>query len=349
MKAAVMRGGTLVIDEIDDPRPAAGQVVARTVACGICGSDLHTLEHGEEMVELSRESTTSIPEGMPVPEVMDLAHDVVMGHEFCAEVIEVGDNVGNSRQGDLVVSMPVVFDTAGIHPIGYSNRYPGGYGERMVLSDLLTLKVPNGLDARHAALTEPFAVGLHAVNRSVAQPGEAAVVLGCGPVGLATVAALRLHGVEPVVAADFSPRRRRLASTLGAHEVVDPAEETAVQAWRRVDGKRKVTFFEAVGVPGVIDLALGDAPPGTQIVVVGVCMQADTIRPFRAVVKELALQFVFGYEPLEFAETLRRIAEGDIDVAPVVTGEVPIEGVPDAFRALTHPEDHAKILVRPVT
>ena len=106
-----------------------------------------------------------------VPKLMSLDRDVVMGHEFCAEVIELGENVGNSRVGDIVVSMPIVFDPSGIHPIGYSNEYPGGYAEQLMLADLLTLKVPNGLDPRIAALTEPMAVGLHAVERSRVEPG----------------------------------------------------------------------------------------------------------------------------------------------------------------------------------
>ncbi len=312
-----MRGGALVVDDVPEPQPGPGQVLVRTLACGICGSDLHTLTHGEQMVAMSAEATDAAPDGMPAPKVMDLGHDVVMGHEFCGEVVELGDNVGNCAVGDLVVSMPVTFDLAGIHAIGYSNDYPGGYGERMVLSDLLALKVPNGLDARSAALTEPMAVGLHAVNRSQVTAGSAALVLGCGPVGLATIASLALAGVEPIVAADFSARRRQLAAVMGAHEVVDPREEPAIDAWRRVDGRKPLVVFEAVGVPGLLDQAMRAAPRGSQIVVVGVCMEPDTVRPMRGIIKELNLQFVLGYDPMEFAETLRRIAEGELAVEPL--------------------------------
>jgi threonine dehydrogenase-like Zn-dependent dehydrogenase len=345
MQAAVMRHGALVVDEVPDPTPGPGQVLVRTLACGICGSDLHTLQHGDEMVEMSNESGGMMA-GMPAV-VMDLDHDVVMGHEFCAEVLELGDNVGNCAVGDVVVSLPVALDTAGIHPIGYSNRYPGGYAEQMVLSDFLAIKVPNGLEPRLAALTEPMAVGHHAVEKSIARAGDAAVVLGCGPVGLAVIAALVLKGVEPIVAADYSPKRRELATLLGAHEVVDPRDEPAVEAWRRVDGTKRLVIFEAVGVPGMIEDAMKAAPPQAQILVVGVCMQPDTIRPMRAVTKELNLQFVFGYDPVEFKETLDRIADGRIDVRPLITGSVPIAEVPTAFVDLADPERHAKILVEP--
>jgi threonine dehydrogenase-like Zn-dependent dehydrogenase len=344
MRAAVMRRGKLVVDEVADPAPRAGQILARTLACGICGSDLHALHHGDEMVALSEEAG-GLGEGMPSPKLMDLSRDVVMGHEFAAEVVDLGANTGNCSVGDVVVSVPVTLDLEGVHPVGYSNDYPGGYGELLVLSDMLCLKVPNGLEARRAALTEPMAVGLHAVNRTGIDERKSALVLGCGPVGLAVIAALVLRGVETIVAADFSPTRRALAKTMGAHEVVDPREEPAVDAWRRVDGRRPLVLFEAVGVPGMIDQAMRDAPPKSRIMVVGVCMESDHLQPMIGVAKELSIEFSFGYDPVEFAETLRRIAEGEIDVDPLITGTVPIEGVPQAFEDLAHPDEHAKILV----
>lgn len=346
MRAAVMRNKQLVVDEIDDPRPKAGQVLVRTLACGICGSDLHALQHGEQMVSLSEEGSGMLPDEMR-PRIMDLSRDVVMGHEFCAEVVELGENTGQCAVGDVVVSVPMAFDATGIHPIGYSNELPGGYGELMVLSDMFCLKVPNGLPAQHAALTEPMAVGLHAVNRSGVQQGQAALVLGCGPVGLAVIAALRGLDIEPIVAADFSPTRRGLAEVMGAHEVVDPRIEPAIDAWRRVDGNKKLHVFEAVGVPGMIDQAMRDMPRDAELMVVGVCMEPDSIRPMRGIAKELTIRFALGYDPMEFGSTLHKIAEGQLDVAPLITGSVDVDGVPQAFRDLADPEAHCKILVEP--
>ncbi len=151
MKAAVMRGGELVVDEVADPHPGEGQLLVRTLACGICGSDLHALAHGDQLVALSDEAARTAGDGMPAPQMMDLAHDVVMGHEFAAEVIDLGpDLVGggaNHSVGDVVVCLPVTFGADGVHAVGYSNQYPGGYGELMVLNDLLCLDVPNGLEA----------------------------------------------------------------------------------------------------------------------------------------------------------------------------------------------------------
>jgi threonine dehydrogenase-like Zn-dependent dehydrogenase len=217
----------------------------------------------------------------------------------------------------------------------------------MLLSAPMLLEVPNGLDFRHAALTEPMAVGLHAVNKSGIKPGEGALVLGCGPVGLAVIGALRLKGIDAIVATDFSPARRALASTMGATEVVDPAAEPAFDAWMRAGGGKPLVCFEAIGVPGIIDSVLRDAPHSTRLVVVGVCMETDRINPFFGISKELNVQFCLGYDPMEFAGTLRSIAEGELDVAPLITGEVDLDGVPGAFEALATPDEHCKILVTP--
>ncbi len=339
MRAAVMRGRRLVVDDVPEPTPGEGQVLVETLACGICGSDLHNLQHPEQFVEAGRASAT--------PFVFDVERDLVMGHEFCAKVLELGPGASEVKPGDIVVSMPIVITRDGLEGVGYSNNYPGGYGERMVLTSSLCLRVPGHLDPAQAALTEPMAVGVHAVARSAIEQGTSALVIGSGPVGLAVIAALRLAGIEPIIAADFSPTRRELAMRMGAAEAVDPREEPAIEAWRRLDGTRSPVIFEAVGVPGMIDQAMRDAPRSCRIVVVGVCMEDDTFWPALGVTKELSLQFVLGYSPEEFARTLGWIAQGDIDVAPLITGEVGILDTPRAFEDLATPGAHAKILVRP--
>src|SRR5262249_19254451 len=151
---------------------------------------------------------------------------------------------------------------------------------RMRLTAALCMKVPNGLDARRAACTEPMAVGRHAVGKADLAPRDTALVLGCGPVGLAVIAELRRRGMETIIASDFSPSRRSVAALMGASEVVDPATEPAIDAWRRVTGGLvPLVVFEAIGVPGVLDRAMKDAPAQARIVIVGVCMQTDHVHP----------------------------------------------------------------------
>jgi threonine dehydrogenase-like Zn-dependent dehydrogenase len=340
MRATVMRRGQLVVDTLPDPTPRDGEALVKTLACGICGSDLHALKHADKMVEAARET------GAPFS--LDVTRDVVMGHEFCAEVVDFGPNTsGPARPGQRVVSMPLLFRDGRIEGVGYSNEVPGGYGELMTLSAALVLPVPNGLATEHAALTEPMAVGVHAVAKARLEPADAPLVIGCGPVGLAVIAALKLTGAEPIVAADFSPLRRALAVRMGAHVVVDPAQRPTVEAWREVAGMRPAVIFECVGVPGLLRQAMRDAPIGGRVVVAGVCMEDDVIKPMVGINKELSVQFVLGYTPDEFAQTLQEIAAGRIDVAPLVTGKVGVEGVAGAFDALAKPDAHAKILVEP--
>jgi threonine dehydrogenase-like Zn-dependent dehydrogenase len=339
MRAAVMRSKQLFVEEIPEPKAGPGQVLADVIACGICGSDLHALKFTDQMLEAAK--------GSGAPGAFDPDQNVVMGHEFSARVTALGEGVGNVAVGDAVVSIPAMIIPGGMTTIGYSNEYNGGYAERLLLMAPLCIRVPDGCDPRHAALTEPMAVGARAVAKSGIKQGEAALVLGCGPVGLATIAALRLAGIEPIIGTDFSTARRKLALTMGAHEAVDPRKEPGIDAWRRVDGTKPLVIFEAVGVKGMLDEAMNDAPPQSRILVVGVCMERDEIWPMRGIGKELNIQFALGYTPVEFNDTLMAIADGRLDVAPLITGEVGIAGVPGAFNELADPERHAKILVRP--
>jgi len=357
MRAVVRRNRQLVCDEIAELEPAEGQVLVRTLACGICGSDLHALHHMEHMIALTRRA------GGP-DNGFDPAADTVFGHEFCAEILDHGPGSAKAlKAGTRVVSVPVTLTAGGMEALGFSNRLPGGFAERMLLSEALVLAVPNGLATEQAALTEPFAVGLHAVAKARIDENSICLVVGCGPVGLAVIAALKAQGRGPVIAADFSPRRRAAAEKLGADIVVDPAKESPHDRWEGLGvpkaraaqqmvrmtggGFGRPVIFECVGAPGVVQALIEASPAGAQIVVAGVCMETDRIEPSIAITKEIELTFVFGYTPEEFAKTLHHIAEAEIDVSGLVTGRVGLDGVAGAFTALADPEAHVKILVEP--
>ena len=341
MRAAVTRGGAIVATDLAEPSPGPGEVLVAVKACGICGSDLHTLRHAGTVLEMAQAAGVDMP--------FDPDRDFVMGHELTAEVLELGPETEGATiaPGDLITSIPALFPASGPVLLGFSNEYPGAYAERMLLTVALCTKLPDGLDHRRAALTEPMSVGRHAVNRAGHARGDAALVYGCGPIGLAVIADLRNRGVEMIAAADFSPRRRSIAESMGATVVVDPRVESVVEAWRRIDGRRPLVIYEAVGVPGMLEQAIADAPPNSRVCVVGVCMEEDRIQPMLAVVKELDVRFAFGSDPIEFGESLDAIASGAIDVTPMITGVVGIDGVSAAFDALGSPDEHVKILVEP--
>ncbi|MEQ8718976.1 MAG: zinc-binding dehydrogenase [Acidimicrobiales bacterium] len=346
MRAVVLRQGELVVDDVPEPRAAAGLMLCAVRACGICGSDLHAIRHGDLIPRAFAERPPSEPPRRVEPVVADFADDVILGHEFCAEVLECGPDVEGFVPGDLVVSLPTMIDARGGHGLGWSNVYPGGFAERMVISADLATRVPNGLDPRVAALTEPAAVGEHAVGAAGAGPGDGAIVLGAGPVGLMIVASLAARGVAPIVVSEPAAGRRAMAERVGAHHSVDPGAEEPVAVWHRfAERGQRVLIFEAAGVPGMIDAAIAMAPRRAELVVAGMCCEPDVISPLRAFRSELTMRFVAGYTRGEFAATVHQIAEGILDVAAITTGVVGLDDVPTVCDELLSPHAHGKVLV----
>jgi len=378
VKAVSCSEKTLSVVELPDPRPIEGQLVLDVRACGICGSDLHAKEHVDEL--------TDVMAAMGYPDFMRADTPTVMGHEFSGVITERGPKTPKKlREGMTVVSFPLVRSHGAVQLTGLSPLAPGGYAERVLVEASLTFAVPNGLSADTAALSEPMAVALHAVRRAEVKKGDTTIVLGCGPVGLGVICHLKAAGVATVIASDLCPARRELARRCGADVVVDPTVDSpyekitargvitkapelydvalasmrrlrALPAWSQVyraaeaagaAGPKRPVIFECVGIPGMIDGVAGDAPLNSRVIVVGVCMGADTFRPTMAIGKELDLRFVFGYTPLEFYQALHMLADGKLTVSPLITGKVGLDGVAAAFDALADPERHAKILIDP--
>jgi threonine dehydrogenase-like Zn-dependent dehydrogenase len=379
MKAVTTAGGTLAYVDVAAPEPGPGQLLLDVQRCGICGSDLHSLKHADELAD--------VLELCGYDRYMRSGQTAIMGHEIYGTVAELGPwSDSKLTVGTPVVTIPLVRRGRKVDGVGLSVDAPGGYAEQVVVQESFTIPVPNGLSPDVAALTEPMAVGWHAVNRSDITKKDAAIVIGCGPVGLAVIASLASRGIQTIVASDYSPGRRALAGQAGAHIVVDPATDSPWNhvaghghmagmpdnynagldlmdalnklpvpwwtAWRGLDkvgatNPKRPIVFECVGVPGMIDGILAAAPIGTRIVVVGVCMGPDAIRPSLAINKEVDLRFVVGYSPIEFRDTLYALANGKLDPGPIVTGRVGLAGVVGAFEALGDPETHAKILIDP--
>jgi threonine dehydrogenase-like Zn-dependent dehydrogenase len=379
MKAVTCTNAKLELVDQPDPTPAKGQLLIEVLRCGICGSDLHARHHCDELAAVMAESGYGA--------FMRSNQRVVFGHEFCGRVLDHGPGTRKAPpSGTPVVALPLLRRGKEVHGIGLSTMAPGAYAEQLLVEQSLTFPVPNGLSPEVAALTEPMAVGWHAVRRGEVGKGDVAIVIGCGPIGLAVICMLKAHGVRTVIASDFSAGRRALATACGADTVVDPGRDSPYttdasrkhlqgileafdlavgtieklqrlrlpwwHVWRAAEAAGAATpkhpvVFECVGVPGIIDGIIASAPLFSRVVVVGVCMGADRIRPAMAINKEIDLRFVLGYTPLEFRDTLRMLADGKVNVAPLITGTVGLPGVDAAFDALGDPEAHAKILIDP--
>ena len=342
MRAAIMRDAKIVVDTVPDPEPLSGEILVKIQACGICGSDLHALKYGPQMVEASLEA------GVPPSSVMDLTRDVFMGHEFCAEIVEYGPNTARQLPiGTRVVHPAILIRGMDAYGIGYSNDVPGGFGERMLISEMLVVPVPDGLSSDLAALTEPLSVGIHAGARGDVKAEDSTIVIGCGPIGLGVIAGLKMANVKNIVAADFSPLRRSLAKQMGATVVVDPSERSAFDSWTELGQIDPPVIFECVGVPGILQGIIREAPRFARIVIAGVSLEEDRFKPMVAVVKELDVRFSFGHSIEEFSQTLHDMADGKIEAEPLITGRCGLDGVAAAFEDLAQPDQHAKILVEP--
>jgi threonine dehydrogenase-like Zn-dependent dehydrogenase len=379
MRAVVCQRSELELTDVPAPEPAKGQVLLDVLRCGICGSDLHARHHADDPADVLAEAGY---DGF-----MRADQRVVLGHEFCGEVAEYG--LGSRKQlapGTPVVALPLRRRGAELHATGLSGSAPGAYAEHVVVEESLMFALPNGLTPELGVLTEPMAIGWHAVRRAEIAKGDVAIVIGCGPIGLCVIAALKARGVRTVVAGDFSARRRELASACGADVVVDPREDSPYDAagdrghlktvpdaiglgvrtteklrrlpvpwhhvWRVAETlgaatPKRPVVFECVGLPGMLDGVIASAPLYSRVIVVGVCMGPDRIRPGMAINKEIDLRFVVGYTPLEFRDTLHMLAEGKLNAAPIVTGTVGLSGVKNAFDALADAHVHAKVVINP--
>ncbi|MGH8013333.1 MAG: zinc-dependent alcohol dehydrogenase, partial [Candidatus Binataceae bacterium] len=301
--------------------------------CGICGSDLHAVQYGF---------------GMPP--------DTIMGHEFCGEIHQLGENAGDFKIGERVAALP--FTSCGtcerclrgmeIHCHNLKGlglgQLPGAYAEYVTCGVSSLLRLPDDVGSREGALVEPLSVGLHAVNRSGLKPDDTAIVMGAGPIGLACLTWAKGKGGR-VVVSEIAAGRAELARKLGADVVINPRAKNPADQVRAMTGRSPDLVFECIGIKGTLETAMDMVGPQGQVVVVGVCMEPDTILPMRGVLKEVSVNFVLGYTRGEFDQTIAALANGRIRPQAMVTDVIAIEKVPEMFHTLRKPGSHAKVLV----
>ena len=281
----------------------------------------------------------------------------VLGHEFVGEVVGLGKQLQQSwQQGDRVCALPFIscgkcaacvtgrpFECEAVSCIGLDA--PGGFAEYVATSEFNTLKLPDQLTTVDAALIEPLAVGLHAVRVGGLRAGQRVLITGAGPIGLSVAVWARFMGARDVVVSEPSAERGRLALSMGASALLQPGDQLAEQ-FADVTGGPPDILFECVGAPGLLQQCIDIAPRRATLVPVGVCEQPDTILPFPALVKELALQFAIAYTRDDFETVIAMLAQGRIDASPMVTGTVSLDEMPAAFEVLRNPTDQCKVLTR---
>ncbi len=336
MRAAVVtESKKLEIVERPDPMPGPTDLVLRVEACGICGSDLKAIDR--------------MPDGL------------VMGHEFCGEIVEIGREAkGDWQVGQRVAALPlrgcgaclpcldgdVAHCTAGVDAIGVGGS-GGAYAQYIKVGSRETFALPVSFRHGDGALVEPLAVGLHAVDRARIGRGEDVLVIGGGPVGMAVTLWARHFGGREIAVVDPVAARRDACAALGATTLIDPNDGPFTDAYAAAIGGAPDVVFECVGVPGMVQASVDAARVHGRIVIVGVCTKPDPFVPVTAVVKELAMHFVVYYRSADFRYTIDMVNQGRIDPFGMVSARVGLDGLPSAFEALKHPTDQCKVLVVP--
>jgi (R,R)-butanediol dehydrogenase/meso-butanediol dehydrogenase/diacetyl reductase len=347
-KAAVWYAARDVrVVEVELRTPDTGEAAIAVAYCGICGSDLHEYVDGPH----------AIPVDEPHPESGATA-PIVLGHEFCGTVVDVGPGVSGFAPGDRVAVEPHY--RCGACPRCRNGEYnvcrhfgfaglmgDGGMAEQAVVPAYMLHRLPDTVSLEQAAVFEPAAVALHAWRRASVRPGETIAVVGLGPIGLLIVMMAVRHGAGRVIAADLSPARLEAARRLGATNLVAAGNRAAVADLirRAAGGEGADVAFEVVGSEETLRTCLQATRSGGRVTLVGLAGTVS-IDAFAMVNKEQSIITSVGYRDV-YPELIRLVEQG-MDLAAIVTATIALaDVVPDGFDALLRGDDQIKILVRP--
>ncbi len=338
--AAFVQPGVMELRDALEPEPGAGQVVVAVSHCGICGSDLHEYDAAGPSIRAA---------GVFQP---------VMGHEFTGAIAALGEGVDGLREGDTVVVHPgatcgtcwhCTHGAANVcaQHLGTGYMLPGGFAERCLVQASQCLPIPGEQWLEKAALTEPFAVALRAVNRGEMKPGETVFIAGAGPIGLLSLIAARRKGAGTIIVSEPAESRRELALQLGADHAIDTAQPASLKVRELTGGMGADLSIEAVGIPPTMDDSLAATRRAGRIVIAGTFDLPYTIGLINLIVQEQSIIATFGYVE-EFAEARDLICSGEVDVSPLISRTVALDDLPTTFEDMTRSRnDYQKVLIRP--
>lgn len=322
--------------ERSQPEPAAGEVLVRIDACGVCMTDYHMYS-----------GTFAID------------YPLVAGHESAGEVAAVGDDVSRFESGDRVAINPTIpcnecaYCKSGRNNLCRSLTSVGGAADHIldgafaeyVVVPATHVESIGDLSMTAAAFAEPLACCIHGVDQVDLTSGDTAVVIGAGPIGLLLVQTLRASGAGTIVVSELVEHRRELALEVGADYVVDPEDEDPTEAIPDLVGDVDVAL-EAVGLPHTIEQAMDLTDAGGTTLVFGVPPEDATIEvsPFEIFYEELELVGTFSLLPNDFRRAITFLQNGRIDVDPLVTDEYGLDGLQTAFDQMENQEGLKKII-----
>jgi L-iditol 2-dehydrogenase len=330
----------LVLDEymqlnfrdFPDPEPESGEVLIRVKACGICGSDIHGMDGST---------------GRRKP-------PIIMGHEASGVIAGLGENVTGWQVGDRVTFDSTIYPlddwftrkgqynlsnnrkVMGVSPGEY--RKHGAFAEYVTVPQHILYRIPDGVSFEQAAMVEPVAVAAHAVNISKIQPGQSAVVLGAGMVGMFVVKMLEIAGANPVIALDLDEHKLQLAKEFGASHTFQSCDSNLSDKIAEQTKNRGADFgFEVVGISETVNLCINSLRKGGTAVLVGNLKPEVTIPLQKVVTTELSLLGSCAING-EYELVLDLLASGKISVNKMISAIAPLSEGAGWFNRLYNKE-----------
>ncbi|WP_024831536.1 NAD(P)-dependent alcohol dehydrogenase [Ruminiclostridium josui] len=341
-RAAYMTGiNKIEIRDIEVPKLREKDVLVKLEYVGICGSDVHYLEHGK--------IGDFIVNG-----------DFILGHECAGTVVEIGSGVQNLQVGDKVALEPGI--TCGQCEFCKSGRYnlcpdveflatPPYHGSLMnyiAFPENMCFKLPENITTKEGALVEPLAVGMHAANQGEVKLGSSVVILGAGTIGLVTLLACKANGATDITVVDVIPKRLEYAKKLGATNTINAAETDVFAEIDKLTNKKGVDIvIETAGSARTISQTPYMIKNGGTIVLVGLAPQDIIEFNFAKIMaKEATIKSVFRYKNI-YPTAIKAISKGIIDITGIVTHEFDFDDVANAFDyVINNKQDVVKAVIK---
>jgi (R,R)-butanediol dehydrogenase/meso-butanediol dehydrogenase/diacetyl reductase len=336
MKAVVFKEARkLVVEDVPTPEAGPDEVLIKVKVVGICGSDLHLYQYGF------------------------LPPNYIMGHEATGTIVSIGDGVADFEEGERVwLAGGAACGTCDFclegkpevcrNPLSLgTGALPGAYAEYVKAPTRFLTRLPDDIGMREAALMDPIGCAHHPVNLSGIKPGESALVMGAGPIGLFVLHYLKQSGIDPVILSEPVRRRAELGRELGANVILNPTSvsiEDEVKKITRDVGPDVV--YECVGIPSTTLDSVSLVRRCGTVVWVGVCMEQVTFVPALWFFKRVTIHLSLGMGKRDaIPGYLEFIRDNREDVMKVITETISLDEVPEAFERLSQPNTEAKILV----
>lgn len=343
--------GDIRIEEIDDlGAPGPGQLLVRPLWCGICGTDLHEYTSGPIVTPSS-----------PHP-LNGAVNPQVLGHEFSASVLEVGEGVTRARPGDRVSIMPLIFcGRCDMCRLGANHlcrtmactglsSASGGLAESAIVEEYQVAVLPGSVTDIQGALVEPTAVALYGFERGRPAAGERVLVTGAGPIGALTALIAGASGAGDVFIAEPNPNRARFAESLDVGPVfTSVGDDLVAELMEATDGWGVDTAIECAGKEAALNACVDAVRPRGTVVQTGLHVVPATTSPETWAHKDLTIEATWCYGVTDWPRVIRLIARGHLPVERVVTAQLGFKNVvSDGFDRLIDPSgDQVKVLAGP--